>query len=272
MIHSAYNHFIEDRKEIPQLTPFSSWPGAMINSLWLELPVSRANFQGPKDALESHWNLTEYAIMRAEGPYRIGVQRRLRSACKLGQYGPGLVFLFTELFVTINPYIPADTWRLYNVASTSMQRHDVASTLRRRCINVMCPLGMPSALFYINSRDRSISNTRSFWLVLLLPCFKAIPDKMQTVMTLIRRRMLIWVYTVCQCPFYGSLGINGLNISMSRECFDQFWLECANIQANRSRSLRKHAYSNILQFYNQKRKFSDKKFWYFSYSCSPHRL
>ena len=36
---------------------------------------------------------------------------------------------------------PADTLRLYNVASTSMQRHDVASTLRRRCINVMCPLG-----------------------------------------------------------------------------------------------------------------------------------
>ena len=28
--------------------------------------------------------------------------------------------------------IPAGTWRKYNVASTSMQRHDVASTLRRR--------------------------------------------------------------------------------------------------------------------------------------------
>ena len=41
---------------------------------------------------------------------------------------------------TTNPG-PADTWRLYNVDSTSMQRHDVASTLRRRCINVMCPLG-----------------------------------------------------------------------------------------------------------------------------------
>ena len=31
--------------------------------------------------------------------------------------------------------------RKYNVASTSMQRLDVASTLRRRCIYVMCPLG-----------------------------------------------------------------------------------------------------------------------------------
>ena len=29
----------------------------------------------------------------------------------------------------------------YNVASTSMQRHDVASTFRRRYIYVMCPLG-----------------------------------------------------------------------------------------------------------------------------------
>ena len=38
-------------------------------------------------------------------------------------------------------YNPAGTWRLYNVGSTSMQRHDVASTLSRRCINVMCLLG-----------------------------------------------------------------------------------------------------------------------------------
>ena len=37
--------------------------------------------------------------------------------------------------------IPADTWCLCNVGSTSMQRHDVASTLMRRCINVMCLLG-----------------------------------------------------------------------------------------------------------------------------------
>ena len=41
-------------------------------------------------------------------------------------------------FITI---LPADTWRLYNVVSTSMQRHDVASTLRQRCIAVMCLLG-----------------------------------------------------------------------------------------------------------------------------------
>ena len=36
---------------------------------------------------------------------------------------------------------------------------------------------------------------------------------MQTMLPLIRRhvpRRLIWVYTVCQCPFKGTLGINGL--------------------------------------------------------------
>ena len=37
---------------------------------------------------------------------------------------------------------------------------------------------------------------------------------MQTASTLIRRRILprlIWVYTICQCPFYGTTGIMGLN-------------------------------------------------------------
>ena len=38
--------------------------------------------------------------------------------------------------------------RLYDVASTSMQRHDVASTLRRRSIDVMCPLGQFSFNYY----------------------------------------------------------------------------------------------------------------------------
>ena len=34
-------------------------------------------------------------------------------------------------------HYPAGTWRLYNVVLTSIQRHDVASTLRRRCIDAM---------------------------------------------------------------------------------------------------------------------------------------
>ena len=37
--------------------------------------------------------------------------------------------------------IPAGTWHLYNVGSTSMQRYEVASTLKQRCINIMCLLG-----------------------------------------------------------------------------------------------------------------------------------
>ena len=46
------------------------------------------------------------------------------------------------------PTPPEGTWRSYNVGSTSMQRHDVASPLRRRCINVMCPLGRFSKEVY----------------------------------------------------------------------------------------------------------------------------
>ena len=30
-------------------SPFASWPGAMIKSHWLELPISRTYFHGPKD-------------------------------------------------------------------------------------------------------------------------------------------------------------------------------------------------------------------------------
>ena len=45
---------------------------------------------------------------------------------------------------------PAGTWRKYNVASTLMQRHDVASTLRRRYIYVMYPLGLCFNIVYIS--------------------------------------------------------------------------------------------------------------------------
>ena len=36
-------------KNNPELSPFASWPGAVINPQWLELPMSRTNFHGPKD-------------------------------------------------------------------------------------------------------------------------------------------------------------------------------------------------------------------------------
>ena len=51
------------------------------------------------------------------------------------------VYQRNSFYVRRSILIPAGTWRKSNVASTSIQRHDVASTLRRRYIYVMCPLG-----------------------------------------------------------------------------------------------------------------------------------
>ena len=36
-------------EDFPKLLPFTSWPGAVINPQWLELPISRTNLHGPKD-------------------------------------------------------------------------------------------------------------------------------------------------------------------------------------------------------------------------------
>ena len=49
--HSSYNHCVENRKVSPKLSLqcICSWTGAMINPQWLELPMSRTNFHGPKD-------------------------------------------------------------------------------------------------------------------------------------------------------------------------------------------------------------------------------
>ena len=48
-VHSTYNYCVENRKDFPTLSLFASWPGAMNNSQWLELPISRTHFHGPKD-------------------------------------------------------------------------------------------------------------------------------------------------------------------------------------------------------------------------------
>ena len=48
-VHSTYHYCIEDRKDFPKLSPFASWPGAMINPHWLELSMSWTNFHGPKE-------------------------------------------------------------------------------------------------------------------------------------------------------------------------------------------------------------------------------
>ena len=36
-------------KKNPKLSIFASWPGTMFNLQWLELPMSRTIFNGPKD-------------------------------------------------------------------------------------------------------------------------------------------------------------------------------------------------------------------------------
>ena len=56
---------IKDQKDIPKLSPFASWPGIMINPQWLELPMSRTYFHGPKDirAIEAQLYLSHISIL-----------------------------------------------------------------------------------------------------------------------------------------------------------------------------------------------------------------
>ena len=58
----------------------------------------------------------------------------------------------------------------------------------------------------------------SVWLVFVVAFFFFYSNSCpKTAYTLIRCHILqhlIWVYTVCQCPFYGTLSINGLNLSI----------------------------------------------------------
>ena len=42
--HITYRHVIEKQRD----PHYFSWPGAVINPHWLELPLSRTNFHGPK--------------------------------------------------------------------------------------------------------------------------------------------------------------------------------------------------------------------------------
>ena len=41
--------YIEEQIFFPKLSQFVSWPGAMTNLQWLELPTSQTNFHAPKD-------------------------------------------------------------------------------------------------------------------------------------------------------------------------------------------------------------------------------
>ena len=83
---------------------------------------------------------------------------------------------------------------------------------------------MPSGFFYINSLDRFISNIRGVWLAFIIVMFCRNIWTMQTVKTLIRRRVLwrrIWVYTVCQCAFYGTLDLYGWTYLIHKYILDR---------------------------------------------------
>ena len=41
--------YIEDRKDMPKLSPFDSWPCALVNPRWHQLPISRTNLHFPID-------------------------------------------------------------------------------------------------------------------------------------------------------------------------------------------------------------------------------
>ena len=67
-----------------------------------------------------------------------------------------------------NKCIPAGTWRKYNVASTSMQRHDVASTLRRRYIYSHVPAGISAIAISLRWASRGPWATCSFSLYIFV--------------------------------------------------------------------------------------------------------
>ena len=48
-VHTTYHYYIKTGKDNPEVSPFASWPGAMINPQWFELPMSQTDFHGPKD-------------------------------------------------------------------------------------------------------------------------------------------------------------------------------------------------------------------------------
>ena len=47
--YTQHTIIVKEIKKIPKLSVFASWPGIMINPYWLELPMSRIIFYGPKD-------------------------------------------------------------------------------------------------------------------------------------------------------------------------------------------------------------------------------
>ena len=67
---------------------------------------------------------------------------------------------------------------------------------------------MPNGLYLI-SLDKSISYIKDVLLFLLLSCFVEMPELNANSVEPDHTPRTLWVYTVCQCPFYGKLGLNG---------------------------------------------------------------
>ena len=47
--YTKNNYCVENQNYFLKLSLFAAWPGVTINPQWLELPISRKNFHGPKD-------------------------------------------------------------------------------------------------------------------------------------------------------------------------------------------------------------------------------
>ena len=72
-----YNRCVENRKDFPKLSLFASWAGAMINPQWLELPMSRTNFHGPKDVRAIEVRLYFVSLCSAPTRVRVCVNRKI---------------------------------------------------------------------------------------------------------------------------------------------------------------------------------------------------
>ena len=138
-----------------------------------------------------------------------------------------------------------------------------------------------------------------YYLSLNLQIARLIAKSVDPDQTLIRRRVLrrlIWVYTLCSGRSVRMLRVYAV---AARMCHKK-WVprsvykstQSGRIYHRRSGAmmiphrfvssfsfplLGKHAYSNVLKILAQKKKkkkwkFSDKKFWQFSYFCSKHKL
>ena len=72
--YSQHTIIVNEIKKIPKVSLFASSPGSMINPQWLELPMSRTNFHGPKDVRATEVRLCMYfhdAIIISENAHYI---------------------------------------------------------------------------------------------------------------------------------------------------------------------------------------------------------